>query len=100
MTSLSYDHAVNSCGAILRCTIGPAAMSPNALTSDLSDRDAAVGQWHSELLASHLRDCFRAQGRSFNLQLMGEAVNDLLAPRFCTTLVFATGLLLLLSVFA
>ena len=75
-------------------------MTTTALTSTFLDCPAGASQRSAELLAAHLRDCFRAQGRAFNLRMMGDSLHRLIAPRFCTTLVFVTGVLLLLSVVA
>ena len=75
-------------------------MSTSALTSILVDRPTPAPVRSSELLAAHLRDCFRAQGKGFGLRLMGDSLHGVIAPRFCTTLAVATGVLLLISVFA
>ena len=60
----------------------------------------ASGASNVDSLALHLHDCFKAQGAVFGLQLFGESLHGWMAPRFCTTLVFVTGVLLLLGVFA
>lgn len=75
-------------------------MTTTVLQSPLGTHSALAAPRSSELLAAHLRDCFRAQGRGNGLRVFGDSLHGVIAPRFCTTLVFVTGVLLLLSVFA
>lgn len=51
---------------------------------------------HTHSLLRHLQDCRRERSRWFELACWGEALHEVVAPRFVTT-VAAAGLLLLLS---
>ncbi len=54
----------------------------------------------SQVLGSHVHACRRARGRAFALRCLGERLHDVVAPRFCTTIVGATALIGLLAIWA
>lgn len=61
----------------------------------LRPADGALRE-HTHALRRHLQDCQRDRSRWFELACWGEALHEVVAPRFVTT-VAAVGLLLLLS---
>jgi hypothetical protein len=70
-------------------------MNTHTLATPTRLADRALRE-HTHSLLRHLQDCKRERSRWYELACWGEALHEVVAPRFVTT-VAAAGLLLLIS---
>lgn len=69
-----------------------AATPPRWITASIADAaDTSPMEWAE--LGAHVQRCNGCRGRWFTLRCMADAVHDLVAPRFMSTLAVAAGLI-------